>query len=105
MTSHRGTRWDPVVLGPPTLALIAVLAMVMTISDPIHRAPGPAPRAAPREFRVVTSSLVTASTRPAASRPRRPSIREETILAPHGTGSTMLTEVSSPSLTVPVQAP
>jgi hypothetical protein len=100
MTSYRRIRWDPVVLGPPALALIAMLAMLMTISDPIHRVSAPAPKEAPRELRLVTSALETASIRPAASRPRRPSIREEMILAPPDTVSTELIEVWSPPLMV-----
>ena len=105
MTSYRRIRWDPVVLGPPALALIAVLAMLMTISDPIHRASAPAPNEAPRELRLVTSALETASIRPAASRLRRPSIREEMILAPPGTGSTERTEDWSSPLMVPASGP
>jgi hypothetical protein len=97
--------WDPVVLGPPALALIAVLGMLLTIADPIHRVSVPAPTEAPRELRLVPSSPVTASTQPAASRPRRPSIREEMILAPPDTASTERTEDWSPLLMVPASGP
>jgi hypothetical protein len=105
MTLYRRIRWDPIVLGPPALALIAVLAMLMTISDPIRRVSAPAPKEAPRELRLVTSALETASIRPAASRPRRPSIREEMILVPPDTVSTKLIEVWSPPPMVPAFGP
>lgn len=94
MTAHRRIRWDPLVFGPPVLALVAVVAMLMTIADPIPRAPASAPEVERREIRAVPSSLMV-SARPLASRPRRPAIQEEVHA---DTDSPMVTEVSSPPL-------
>jgi hypothetical protein len=97
--------WDPVVLGPPVVALIVVLGMLLTTAGPVQRVSVPAPAEAPRELRPVASTLVTASTQPVASRPRRPSIQEEMILAPPETGSKERTEPWSPPLMVPASGP
>jgi hypothetical protein len=87
------------VFGPPVLALVAVVAMVMTVADPIPPAPAWAPEVEQPEIRALPSSLVASARPVATSRPRRPAIREEMILA--DMDFSMVTEIWSPPLMLP----
>jgi len=89
--------WDPLVVGPPAVALVVVLVMLLAVTIPAERS-APEPRSMGRDTSEWGGSSAFATARPGA--PVRPAPREG-ILPQPSARPTFRAEARSPLLVIP----
>src|SRR5262245_7214541 len=93
--------WDPLVVAPPVVALVVVLAMLLVVTITAERS-APEPRDMGRDASEWGGSSAFTAARPGA--PVRPGSRERRLPQPSAHPA-FRTEAGSPLLVIPVSTP